>query len=392
MHVFLRIIKDFSTKTHIHQCTGSSMSDIDKAYSVEIDTVDKDTWYKIINDFSDANIYQTWAYDAVRYGEKSVSHLMLKSNKQIVAATQVRIMKIPFINAGVAYVRWGPLWKRYDTDNKLEDMHQIIKAMREEYVERRGLLLRVIPNDLEQCHNEIKSIVESSGLEWIGKDYRTLYLDMGQPLEDIRNNMSKSWRKNLNKAEKRGLKVVEGKTIDLFNTVDRLYRETVLRKGFEPGINIDEYRALQESLPENVKMQIMVCKSEGRPIAGLIGSALGDIGIELVAATGNDGMKLGGSYLLRWKMLEYLRGCGCHLYNLNGINPERNLGGYQFKSRFCGKNGQDVYFIGTFEACENKLSDLAIHYGNALFSNYKRGKATVDNLRNSLLTGIKNAK
>ena len=48
------------------------MSDLDKAYSVEVDTVDKDTWYKIINDFSDANIYQTWSYDEIRFGRKKM--------------------------------------------------------------------------------------------------------------------------------------------------------------------------------------------------------------------------------------------------------------------------------------------------------------------------------
>ena len=363
------------------------MSDIDKAYSVEVDHLTKNSWYDILRGFRDANIYQTWAYDAVRYGEKSVSHLILKRDKNIVAATQVRVMKIPFINAGVAYVRWGPLWKRYDTNNQLEDFHQIIKAMRKEYVERRGLLLWIIPNEKEQC-SEIRSTIESAGFKWTGKDYRTLYLDIAQPLEAIRNNMSKSWRKHLNKAENRELTVIEGSGMDLFDIVDQLFRETVLRKGFEPGINIDEYRALQENLPENAKMRIMVCKSEGQPIAGLIGSAIGDIGIELVAATGNDGMELGGSYLLRWKMLEYLRGCGCHFYNLNGISPERNPGGYQFKTGFSGNNCQDVYFIGNFEACENQVSALSVKYGNTLFSNYRKGKVVV----NSLLTKYKRVK
>lgn len=360
------------------------MSHLDKAYDVEVDQVTKDSWYDILSGFADATIFQTWAYDAVRYGEKSVSHLILKRDEQIVAATQVRIIKVPIINAGVAYVRWGPLWKRYDKDNSLDDLSQMITAMRKEYVEKRRLLLRIIPNEIDQTGNEIRSIIESSGMKWVGKDYRTLYLDLKQTFESIRNNMSKSWRKNLKKAESRDLTVLEGTGMDLFDIVGRLFRETVSRKGFEPGINIDEFRALQESLPDNMKMQIMVCMFEDQPIAGLLGSAIGDTGIELVAATGNDGMKLGGSYLLRWKMLEYLQGCGCHLYNLNRINPERNPGGYQFKSGFCGKNGQDIYLIGNFEACENKLSLLAIEYGNTLFLKYKKGKYLFGRLRNAL--------
>jgi lipid II:glycine glycyltransferase (peptidoglycan interpeptide bridge formation enzyme) len=361
-------------------------------YTVSIDQISKIEWEQLLLEFDDATIYQTWSYGAVCWGQSNLSHIVIKHKNEIIAAAQLRIIKIPFINAGIAYVRWGPLWKRCDIDNNLEDLHHIIKAMRREYVERRGLLLRIIPNEIEQSNNKIQSIIESAGLKWIDKDDRTLYLYLGQSFDNIRNNMSKSWRKNLNKAEKRELTVIEGSGMDLFDIVDRLFRETVSRKNFDPGINIDAYRALQESLPANMKMQIMICKSEGQPIAGLIGSAIGDIGIELVAATGNDGIELGGSYLLRWKMLEYLKGCGCHFYNLNGINPEKNPGGYQFKTGFSGKNGQDVYFIGNFEACENKISALAIKCGNALFSNYKKGKAVIDRLRNSLFTGIKNAK
>lgn len=360
------------------------MHELAQPYNVEVDLIDKNSWCELLTEFKDSSIYQTWAYDAVRYGEKSISHMILKRDKHIVAATQVRIMKIPFINAGVAYVRWGPLWKRYDVNNNIEDLYQSVKAIRKEYVEKRGLFLRLIPNELEQSSNEIKGVVESAGMKWIGKDYRTIYLDLCQSFETIRGSMSKSWRKNLNKAEKRELKIIEGTTMDLFDKVNYLYTETVLRKGFEPGINIDDYRALQESLPENQKMNIMVCESEGKPVAGLVGSAIGNIGIELIAATGDYGMELGGSYLLRWKMLEYLKACGCLFYNLNGINPERNPGGYQFKSGFGGKNGMDVYFIGRFEACENRLSLLAMQYGDALLSKYKKSKVAFHSLRNNL--------
>ena len=103
------------------------MTQIDKSYSVEIDSVDKDRWYNIINNFSDANIYQTWAYDEIRFGKEKMSHLIVKKDDKIVAAVQVRIVKIPVIKKGIAYVLWGPLWKRYDIDNNLDNLHQIIK-------------------------------------------------------------------------------------------------------------------------------------------------------------------------------------------------------------------------------------------------------------------------
>jgi lipid II:glycine glycyltransferase (peptidoglycan interpeptide bridge formation enzyme) len=228
----------------------------------------------------------------------------------------------------------------------------------------------------------MRSYIDSAGLKWIDKNNRTLYIDLTQSLETIRNNTKRTWRQNLNKAEKRGLTILEGTDIHLFDTVNRLFKETLLRKSFEPGINMEEYRTMQEELPENMKMKIMVCMYDGRPVAGLINSAIGETGIDLIAATGNDGLKLGGNHLLRWNMLEYLKDRGCHFYDLGGIDPKNNPGGYQFKSGFSGKNGYDVYF-GKFEACENKFSMLAITLGDLFLVKYKKAKSVLHKWQNT---------
>jgi lipid II:glycine glycyltransferase (peptidoglycan interpeptide bridge formation enzyme) len=348
------------------------MHPISNEYCAEVDGVTESSWYEILGKFRDANIYQTWAYGTVRFGANNLSHVVLKRDKQIVAAVQLRIIKISPFKAGMAYVRWGPLWRRRDSDYAVEDFRQVLIALRREYVDRRGLLLRLIPNETEQCQAELRPILENTGFKWHPVDYRTLYLDLRTPLDVIRGNMSKNWRKHLNKAERRGLAVVEGTDERLFECVYRLYRELLSRKRFEPGINIDEYRRAQEILPDSFKMRIMVCEYEKRPIAGLVGSSIGDNGIELIAATGDDGLELGGSYLLRWKMLEYLKNSGCQFYNLNGINPERNPGGYQFKSGLCAKNGSDVKFLGIFEAYKSPLSYLAARVGETLRNSYNK--------------------
>ena len=56
-------------------------TELSAGYSVEIDTVDRKSWNDVVDRFSDANIYQTWSYEAVRSGEKNLSHLLLKSEK-----------------------------------------------------------------------------------------------------------------------------------------------------------------------------------------------------------------------------------------------------------------------------------------------------------------------
>lgn len=345
---------------------------MDDGYVVEVDCKDEKSWYDILGKFRDANIYQTWAYGAARYGRNNLSHIVIRKDNQKIAAVQTRIVSIPFIKAGIAYVRWGPLWRRKQSNDNLNDFRNIVLAMRREYVEQRGLCLRIIPNEVEQDNNELRSILEDAGFKWHESDYRTLYLPLSEPLDVLRNNMSKNWRKNLNKAEKKGLIIVEGTEQNSFEIVTRLYREMLLRKGFEPGINIDEYPLMQESLPDKLKMKIMICQSAGQPIAGLVGSSIGDVGIELIAATGNDSLEVGASFLLRWKMTEYLKTSGCQFYNLNGINPERNPGGYQFKSGLAGKSGKDVKFLGMFQAEDRLLNSYVVKGGEFFMANYEK--------------------
>jgi lipid II:glycine glycyltransferase (peptidoglycan interpeptide bridge formation enzyme) len=85
-------------------------------------------------------------------------------------------------------------------------------------------------------------------------------------------------------------------------------------------------------------------------------------------------MKSNGSYLMQWKFIEWLKENQFAWYNLNGINPLTNPGTYRFKEGLCGKNGKDVYSLGFFELCENKLNAFIVKSGILFLSNYKKLK------------------
>ena len=91
------------------------MRELGPGYTAEVDTVDEQRWYQILQEFDDANIYQTWSYAAVTCGRRNMSHLILRKHGDVATVAQVRIAKLPLIKAGIAYVRWGPLWRRRST-------------------------------------------------------------------------------------------------------------------------------------------------------------------------------------------------------------------------------------------------------------------------------------
>jgi lipid II:glycine glycyltransferase (peptidoglycan interpeptide bridge formation enzyme) len=130
------------------------------------------------------------------------------------------------------------------------------------------------------------------------------------------------------------------------------------RKNFMPGVDYEEYRKIQNDLPENQKMRIFVCKADDQPVSVSICTEIGDTGIYLLGATGDRGMNLNGSNLLQWEMLKWLNKQGCRYYDLGGIDPALNPGVYRFKCGVTGKAGQEIRFIGQYIFYSNFLSGL----------------------------------
>ena len=150
-----------------------------------------------------------------------------------------------------------------------------------------------------------------------------------------------------------------------------LQKEMIARKKFVPGVDYDEFRKIQKNLPDPLKMKIMLCEYDGKPVSALVGTAIGDTGIYLLGATSSKGMKTKGSYLLQWEMIKFLKELGCRYYDLGGINPDKNPGVYHFKA---GLGGKDVYHIGQFEACESLISSFLVKYGNQLRTIFYKAK------------------
>ena len=174
-------------------------------YTAEIDNIDKSTWVQILLEFNDANIYQTWSYGAIRWGDKNLSHLLLKSKGEIVAAAQARIVKLPFLPVGIAYVRWGGMWQRKGRQKDITVFRQMLLALRQEYADRRGLFLRILPNIMNKDAQELIDILKEEGFErrTPPEGGRTLFVDLRYSLEELRANLRRGWRRQLQKAERK---------------------------------------------------------------------------------------------------------------------------------------------------------------------------------------------
>ncbi len=344
-------------------------------FNVEIDKVDKAGWDQLVTQFDDATIYQTWDYGVVRRGPDNVSQLVLKRDGEVLGCCLVTLRRLPFFNLGIAYVVWGPLWRKKGIPSDPDVFLHLIQALKKEYAVKRGLLLRITPNAVGEHKGPVQAIMEREGLErspTVGA-YRTLRIDLSPSLDDLRKNFLQKWRNHLNKAEKSGLTVIEGTKAELFGTFLSLMRQMLERKKFAPGVDYQEYSEVHEKLPEHLKMRVAVCEAQGEPISVVICTAIGDTGIYILGATGDKGKGLNGAYLLHWRFIQWLKQNGVRWYDLGGIDPQNNPGVYEFKLGIAGKSGSaDEEFLGEFHGCfamRARLTSFMLSASNRLRRN-----------------------
>jgi hypothetical protein len=358
--------------------------DLNSEYAVEVDRVTKEEWSGLLGGFEDGNIYQTWSYGAVRWGESNLSHLVLRRNGIAVAIAQSRIKRIPGLGMGIVYLFRGPLWRLQGIERNPVIFRQIIHALRETYVVKKGLFLRVLPNEIEDGSDTIVSILSNEHFRRVSSiiGNRTIFMSILQSLEELRRGLRRKWRQTLGYAEKSGLETIWGTSEELYEVALNIYNEMHARKKFTEFVNMNEFKAIQRDLPDGLKIRVMICKFKNEPVAALAWSAIGNTGLPVLAATGNKGLETNASYLLWWKMIEWLKTHNYAWCDFGGIDPDKNPGGYIFKSGVAGKYGKEVRFIDQFDACETPMNSALIACSDVLRLTWRKAKVTINKMEN----------
>lgn len=318
-------------------------------WHVEIDRISPLEWGRLLNQFDDANLYQTYSYGYIRWGAKNLSHIVLKKGDDVVAIAQLRILRPTKLKLGIAYVRWGPLWVRTGTTDNWEAIPRIVQAMEEEYVHNRGLVLRIMPNAFlgsmrgQVMAEALKRFRTEAVLP--GDQNKTLVMDLSPALESLRSQFHRKWRNQLTAAEKRNLIVTSGTTMEEFRTFGSLYREMWRAKRFDSFVKIEEFTLMQAALPEAHRMRIFLCFEDRTPLGGLVASVMGNTAIYVLGAAVGQGRRTKASFQLQWSLIQWLKERQILWYDLGGIDPDKNPGVYHFKR---GLSGEVQHFTGPF--------------------------------------------
>jgi len=319
---------------------------------VIIKSIERTTWQQLALNFSDYRYQQLWDFGiacAARLNADS-DHIAVYKDNELIGLADVRIKKIPFVPAGVAYINAGPMVRKdNDRQKNTERLQIVLECLIDTYVKQKKFILRIQPvigsgdwNDLLETQLMASGYIINKQIQ----PYRTFIVDISQSIEIIRKQLNQKWRNCLNNSEKRGLLVKTGTDDDLFSIFISLYNELIKRKKFDVDLEPEFYFQAQKNLAAHEKFLVTVIYDEDQPVAGHVATILGDTCVYLLGATSDKGLKNNSAYIAQWSVIQAAKERGCLWYDLGGIDPEENPGVYHFKK---GLGGQDIESPGTFE-------------------------------------------
>lgn len=308
--------------------------------------LERDEWRRLADGFADHGHQQVWEYGlaaAERVGARS-EHVAVVAGDDVRALADVRVRRVPLLG-GIAYVSAGPLTRR-----DAARFAEAAVALRDEYVARRGLVLRVLaPIGPVAWNDGAAAAMSAAGFRAskAGRRYRTVLLDVARGEDAIRAGLHAKWRNHLRRAEKAGLTVTASRDAAAFERFLAMFETFVARKGFDDVGPLDVFRAVQKDAPEADRFLVLTAERDGRAIAAHVASLRGDTGVYVLGATLPEALECDAAYLLAWRAIEAARAAGCAWYDLGGIDPQTNPGVHHFKER---TGGDDVTAAGPFEA------------------------------------------
>lgn len=321
---------------------------------IELKPVSREESCVLTDRFSDQNYVQLWDYaELAALRSKSMSEqVKIENAGTILGMADVRIKSVPAIKSGLAYVNRGPLTSSNHFDSDV--FAACLQALKTEYVEKRNLVLRiqapiVTPADV----NLQDGLFAELGFQRFSKGYQTIVKHLDSDESTLMQSLNKKWRSELRRSQKTPLQVVRTTDLQAFDQFEKLFDGLRSAKGFNVDLGIAFYKEVQQRLPEQQRFVVHIAYLDDQPVAGHIGSYLGNVAVYLFGASNDRGRDIRAAYLLHWEVMRYALACGISQYDLGGVDSQANPGVFRFKNRF---NGESVDSAGLYQVLPDGIS------------------------------------
>jgi len=301
------------------------------------DDFKKDALDEFVYNNPNTSIFQTLDIAEVYKRNKACTPLILvainEDTDDIVASLLAKILdeKPGFLSSFSRHstIRGGPIF----VDNK--DGIAAVSLLLQHYneiVKKESLYSRIYPlNDTPQ----IIPCFKESGYEYGG--WKNYLINLNKSVEEIRRDIHKPRRKNINRAMSRGVKIEEITEKDLIPIFYDLLAETYTIRG-TPLEDISFFEGVFDILVPKNMAKFFMAKYNGEYIATRLVLTYKGVIYDWHAGSYKKFLSLYPNDLLVWHILKWGSENGFHTFDFGGAGEPNDTSGWvEFKRRFGGK-------------------------------------------------------
>ncbi len=330
----------------------------------------------------------SWAGVKAEWGHASLGWF---SGDQLVGAGLALLRRTPRIERYLAYLPEGPVleWETHSAKEVLEPLVAFFKPRKvfavkigpQEVVRRwsastikdaiaEGTARRlgdVAPDAAPESGQRLLSELRAAGWRQAPDtgsgfgDVQPRYVFQvplaGRTEQDVLAGFNQLWRRNIKKADKAGVEVVQGDRDDLAD-FHAVYVVTAARDGFTPRALSYMQRmwdAMRAEDPDRIRLYL--ARHEGEVLAATTVVRSGQHAWYSYGASADHKREVRPSNAVQWAMLRGALDAGCTIYDLRGISDTLDpadplFGLIQFK---LGTGGEAVEYVGEWDYALNPL-------------------------------------
>lgn len=315
-------------------------------FSSAVDHLSPQNWDRFAAGFDDFHLFQTAAYADGLRDERRMSHLVLERDGVPVAGARVAILRPPGSPIGIAYIKYGPFWRRSGVPAEPGVYRALLAAIVDEYATRRGHLVSIAPRPHPVSGDAEEQMMREFGFEFRARLKRpTTFFLVDTSLDEraLRASLSQSWRHNLKLAERADLDIRFRDATEGLADYRALHDAMVARKQLS-GDPLHLLPGIITNLPPSA-VQIVTASHGGEVVSGAVVVTVGDAAYYLFGASADAALPLRAGYALHWRIACALKERGIGWYDLgDGFSGIR-----QFKQGFVGKRGATIDHHGEFD-------------------------------------------
>jgi hypothetical protein len=320
-------------------------------YTVEV--VDKvgAAWDAIVTNFADLCLEQTAAFMTARWGASRLAGLILRDavTGEPEAAALAVIAALPVLKRGLAYIKFGPLWRHRDRPVRPHLLSAALDALKREFVKSQGLLLRVMPPADPEFSEIWKQRTQRANLLlYRTAEFPKRYLvDLTLSEKEQLASLGAKWRANLREVD----------PVEHLPTFIGLYGDMSARKQFVDRHHVEQLPDFIRTAPGSLRIRMFLANADSVTVAGTIIAGSGDLVFAPFSASNQEALPLRAGFALRWAIINELRGSREKWLDLGG--DEGDTGLRHFKEGNVGSRGRIVSIPGEFDYAESALSSAA---------------------------------